>query len=142
MPDWHALLDHIVARKGPIPSHVNVLRLPPIDGWEPGRVWCAWPVDPDLIQPQGALFGGYISAIADEMLGLATLTVLPNDAAIATADARTNYFRPIREGIITIEATVIHQGRTNIFVEATFTDDAGKLCAKAAATQSVLSTKG
>jgi len=138
MPDWHALLDHIVARKGPLPPHVEVLRLPAIDGWEPGRVWCDWPVDPDLIQPHGALFGGYISAVADEMVGLATLTVLDNDATFATADTRTNYFRPISDGVIAIEAKVIHKGRTNIFVEATFTDKAGKLCAKASATESVL----
>lgn len=138
MPDWHALLDNIVARTVPQPPHVKVLRLPPIDGWEPGRVWCEWTVDPDLIQPQGALFGGYISALADEMLGLATCTVIGNDAVFATADARTNYFRPIREGVITIEASVIHQGRTNIFVEATFTEATGRLCAKAAATQTIL----
>ncbi len=138
MPDWHALLDQIVARNAPRPPHAEVLRLPGIDGWEPGRVWCNWTVDPDLIQPQGALFGGYISALADEVLGMATLTVLPEGEAFATADTRTNYFRPIREGLIAIEAQVVHKGRTNIFVEATFTDESGKLCAKASATQSVL----
>ena len=139
MPDWHARLDHIVARTAPRPPHAEILRLPGIDGWEPGRVWCAWAVDPDFIQPQGAIFGGYISAIADEVLGMATMTVLPDGEGFATADIRTNFFRPIREGIVDIEATVVHKGRTNIFVEATFTDAAGKLCAKATATQSVLS---
>ncbi len=141
MPDWHALLDQIVARKGSLPSHVKALRLPPIDGWESGRVWCAWPVDPDFIQPQGALFGGYICAIADEMLGLAACTVMDNDFVFATADSRTNYFRPIREGVISIEATVIYKGRTNIYVEATFTNEAGKLCVKCSATKSVMPEK-
>jgi len=138
MPNWNEILDQMVARSGTLPRHVEALRLPAIDGWEPGRVWCHWTVDADFIQPKGVLFGGYLSALADEMLGLATVTVLPEGEAFVTADARTNFFRPIRDGIIAIEATVVHKGRTNIFVEATFTDEAGKLCAKASATQTVL----
>jgi uncharacterized protein (TIGR00369 family) len=138
MLNWQEVLDRIVARDAPKPPHVEIMRLPGIDGWEPGHVWCQWTVDEAFIQPQGAIFGGYIAAIADEILGLATLTTLNRGERFVTADMRVNFFRPIKDGIVTVDATVQHKGRTNIFAEATFTDPQGNLCAKAAATQSVV----
>ena len=76
MPNWPQLLDEIVARKAQLPRHVGILRIPLIDGWEPGRVWGTWKVDPDLISPQGSLFGGHIAAVSDEMLGMVTGSIL------------------------------------------------------------------
>lgn len=136
------LLDQFVARKAARPSHVTVLRLPVIDGWEPGHVWCTWKVDPELIQPQGSLFGGYISAAADEMLGMATLSLLADGEAFATSDCHVHYFRPVRGGELRIDARVLHKGRSSAYVEVTFSNADGEMVAKASATQTIRRPEG
>ncbi len=135
MANWNELLDRIVARKHVLPSHAEILRLPSIDGWEPGRVWCTWKVDPDFIQPHGSLFGGYISAVADEMIGMATISVLADGEAFATSECHVRYLRPIRDGNLEIEAKVLRRSRSVAHVEATFTASDGDLVAKASGTQ-------
>jgi uncharacterized protein (TIGR00369 family) len=142
MPKWKELLDRTVARKTTLPSHVTILRLPLIDGWEPGRVWCTWKVDPELIQPQGNLFGGYISAVADEMVGMATISVLAEGEAFTTSDSRVHYFRPVRGGELKIDASVLHRGGSRAHVEVTFTSADDELVAKASATQIIRSPTG
>ena len=134
---WSELLDRIVRREAPVASHANVLRLPRIDGWEEGRVWCTWNVEADLIQPHGSLFGGYLSAVADEMVGMATMTVLDDKEVFVTASCRIDYFRPARAEELTVEATVVHRGRSSAYVEAAFKNAEGKLIAKASALQTL-----
>ena len=135
MSSWTNLLDQMAARKSIVPPHVTILRIPLIDRWEPGRVWCRLKVDPDLIQPQGDLFGGYIAVVADEMLGMATASVLVDGEVFTTSDSHVHYFRPTSGGELNIEASIIHKGRSSAYVEATFTNSDGELVAKASATQ-------
>ena len=104
--DPQRLLKGIVAGKIPKSPHATVMRIPRIDGWEPGRVWSTWEIDPDLISPQGTLFGGYISTVADEMTGMATLSVLEKGESFVTADLRVNFFRPVFAGTLNAEATI------------------------------------
>jgi uncharacterized protein (TIGR00369 family) len=137
MRDWKEILDGMAAGEAVVPSHVRILRLPRIDGWEPGRVWCTWKVDPELIQPHGALFGGYIAAVADEMVGLATGSVLTGGKTFVTSESSIHYFRPVRGGELRIEGSVVHQGGSSVHAEVTFTDDSGALVAKASATQNI-----
>ena len=135
MPPWNEVLNRIVGRKGSIPRHAQTLRLPLIDGWEEGRVWSSWSVDADVIQPQGNVFGGYLSAVADEMVGMATLTVLDDTESFVTSNCHIDYFRPVQAEELNVEARVIHKGGSSVVVEATFKNAAGKLVARASATQ-------
>lgn len=136
MPDWKKMLDGIAAGRFTPPPHAQLYRIPTIDGWEPGRVWCDWIVDKALIQPQGRLFGGALAAIADEFLGVATLTVLEENELTTTADLSVNFLGAIRAGEkLRIEGRVVSRGRSSVYVEVTFTDEAGNLRAKARATQ-------
>lgn len=134
---WQDILNACVSRQNVTPPHVSTLRLPLIDGWEKNRVWCTFDVDPDLVQPQGALFGGYLSAVADELMGMATFTALGADTVFSTSDLKIQYFRPVSSGKIAVEATILNISRSRIHVEATFKNEDGKLIAKAAATQSL-----
>ena len=34
-----------------------------IDGWEPGRAWADWQVDPDTFNERGVVFGGYLATL-------------------------------------------------------------------------------
>lgn len=80
---------------------------------------------------------GYLTAVADELPGMATLTVLEDDEMFVTADIRMNYFRPVRGGELVVEAFVLRKGRSGAHIEATFSTPDGKLVAKASATQNI-----
>lgn len=141
MSRWTELLDRLVARElapgEEEPPHVRSLRLPYPSAWEPGRVAAEWQVDPRFFQERGALFGGFVAALADQLLGMATLSVLDHDEVFTTSDLRTSFFRPIEGGVLRIEAVVVHRGRSMVHAEVTFTRSDGKLAAKATATQVV-----
>jgi uncharacterized protein (TIGR00369 family) len=138
MGRWATILDGIASgRPEPIPF-VNTLQMPGITRWERGRIWQEWTVRSDLFHPRGALFGGYLAALADRALGLVTMTVLEDDEAFTTADLNVSFFRPVSGGVLHIQAEVIHRGRSLIQAEATFTRDDGKLAAKASASQAVI----
>jgi len=117
---------------------VDTLNLPPVKEWEPGYVKMEWEVDPAVFHPRGAVFGGYISALADRILGSVTMSMLNDDEAFTTADLNVSFFRPVSAGILTIEARVIHRGRSLIQAEADFIRDDGKLSNKASAAQAVI----
>lgn len=109
--------------------------MPRIKGWQRGRVWSQWPVDPDVFHARGAVFGGYLAAIADSTLGLAVMTVLGEDEVFTTSDLRVSFFRPAAGGTLRIEGRVVHRGRSMAHAEVDFTREDGKLVAKATATQ-------
>lgn len=132
------VLDQVVAGETPETGYAKALRLPRPTSWEPGRVTTKWTVDPDLMTPWGALFGGYLAALADESAGLAALSVLEEGETFATNDLRLSPMRAVREGEITIEASVIHRGRSTIHVEVEFRRADGTLAAKASAIQLVI----
>ena len=142
MNRWSELLDRLVARRlaegEEGPPHVRNLALPYPTSWSPGRVTARWEVDPRFFHERGALFGGFLAALSDHVLAMATLSVLEDSEVFTTSDLRTSYFRPVTGGALEIEATVIHRGRNMIQAEVVFTDSAGKLAAKATATQVVV----
>jgi uncharacterized protein (TIGR00369 family) len=139
MSFWTALLDGMVAGTNTSPPPmVRTLKLPPINRWEPGRTWAEWKVDPAFFHERGAVFGGYLAALADSALALVTMTVLEEGEQISTSDLRVSYFRPVTGGTLQIEANVIHRGRRQISVEVVFKREDGKLAAKATATQVII----
>lgn len=141
MSAYAKMLDAIVAQDQPAaqkPPVIERLDLPGLERWEEGRIWSKWKVNPEMFHAQGAVFGGYLSAMADSQLGLATLSVLGDGEGFTTSDLRISFFRTVHSGHLDIEAAVVHRGRSMIHVEATFTRDDGKLAAKASATQVVI----
>jgi len=139
MTRWTELLDEIVARRGgEPPPFVRKLDMPYPSGWEPGRVWCEWEADPELFHERDALFGGFIAALADHVLGFPVMSVLEDGEAFTTSDLRVSFFRPVSRGTLSIEARVVYRGRKMIHVEASFTREDGKLAAMATATQVII----
>lgn len=136
--DWRAILDSIVAGTNTPPPVVGALRLPGIQGWDRGRVWGEWKVDPDMLTLAGTLFGGYIAALADSFVGLAMMTTLAEDEWFTTSDLRTSFFRPVVSGKIEIASEVLNRGRRMAHVECIFVNDDDKVVAKATATQVIV----
>ena len=128
-------LDEIAEEEGPTTGYARALRLPRPSRWEPGRVWSTWQVDPEMLTPWGSVFGGYLAALADEIAGQAAFSVLEPGETFGTSDLRISPLRPVREGTISIQASVLQRGRSTIYVEVEFRGEDGSLLVKASATQ-------
>ena len=138
MTQWQEMLDSVVARSGSPPPAVQTLKLPGIEGWGPGYVWGSWKVDSDFFHGGGALFGGYLAALADSIVGLACLSVLTDNEMFTTADLRISFFRPVSGGTLSYGGEVLNRGRRMAHCEVTFTNDEDKVVAKATATQAII----
>ena len=133
MGRWSDLLNQIVEGTAEYPPYVATLGLSTLKRWKPGRVWCDWRVDPAMFQDQNAVFGGFIAALADEVLGFTTMSVLEDREVFTTADLRVFFFRQVKEGVLRMEGTVESRGRNSAHVQAVFIRHDGKVAAKATA---------
>ena len=132
------MLDGIVDGTNVPPPVVAALRLPGIDGWDRGRVWGEWKVDPEMLTAAGTLFGGYLAALADSYVGLAIMSTLAEEEWFTTSDLRTSFFRPVVSGTLQIAAEVLNRGRRMAHCECVFVNDDDKVVAKATATQVIV----
>jgi uncharacterized protein (TIGR00369 family) len=126
-------LDELVAGAKP-PPVVAKLDLGTLDSWGEGWAKKHWTAKPDLMNIDGTMFGGYLAALADQMLAFATMTVLPADNVFRTANLSVSFFK-LGRGDMDIEAKVISQSRQMIAVRATFMSPEGVLLAEASGQQ-------
>lgn len=121
------------------PPVVETLGLGLLDDWGPGWVRKSWtPGRADLRSADGALFGGYLAALADQVLAFAAMTVVSDDAHFRTVNLQVRFLRIGREEPLAIEAQVLASTRRLITVESTFRRPDGALIATASAQQIVL----
>lgn len=133
------LMNAIVSGADPPPPYAGPLRMPRAEGWADGRVWLHWRMDPQMANGAGTAFGGYLAALADHALGIATCSVLGDDQAFTTSELQMHYFRPVLPGgELRIEAKVVHRGRSRIHAEVVFTCEDGRIAGKATATQVII----
>lgn len=133
---WQDTLDGFISGGTPEPLVNKKLGLEPaLSGWRPGFVEKRWPVDPDLFHGK-ALFGGYIAAIADQVLGLAAMTVLEDGYFFGTTNMSISYLSPVTGGELRVEGEVVRQRKKSIYVECSFYCG-DEIVAKASATQVV-----
>ena len=140
MSFWQDVLDGYISGSTPEPVVNKKLGLEPaLVDWRPGFVEKRWQVDPDLLHGR-ALFGGYIAAIADQVLGLAVMTVLEDGYFFGTTNMSISYLSPVMGGELRVEGEVIRQRSKSIYVECTFYCE-DEIVAKASATQVVYENK-
>ena len=60
------------------------MRLPAIAGWEHGRVWVDWKVDPETLNVREVVFGGYLATLIDFLGALAFLSTLEDSESFTT----------------------------------------------------------
>ncbi len=136
MSFWQKTLDGFVDGSIAEPLVNTKLGLEPaLHNWRPGFVEKRWTVDPDLCHGS-VLFGGYLAAIADQVLGLAVMTVLEEGYFFGTTNMSIAYFAPVTGGELRIEGEVVRRSSKSIYVESTFYLK-DKMVAKASATQVV-----
>ena len=104
--------------------------------WSWGRADLDWEIDERFIMPDGVMFGGHISAVADHIAGLVSMTVLESDdERFRTSRLETNFFRPLMAPRATINARITNASKTLIHAEADFLNAEGKLAARIYAVQ-------
>jgi uncharacterized protein (TIGR00369 family) len=126
-------LDALIAGATP-PPVVTKLELGTLDSWGEGWAKKRWIAKPELMNMDGTMFGGYLAALADQMLAFAAMTTLPEDHIFRTSNLSVSFFK-LGRGDLDIEAKVISQSRQMIAVRATFMSPEGALLAEASAQQ-------
>jgi len=97
------------------------------------------PVREELNNRFGALHGGAVMALADNLGGTATIANLPKGGRTATLESKTNFFASIPVGdVARAECTPQHRGRTTMVWQTRVTRSDDRLCALVIQTQIVM----
>ena len=128
-------LDGLVAGTATPPPIVTTLKLGLLDAWGAGWVRKTWTPSPELQTGDGSLFGGYLAALADQILAFTTMTVVPDEQAFRTTNLHINFVRVGRLAPLRIEGEVVAQTRQLITVRAAFHREDDALIAEATAQQ-------
>src|SRR5579863_5465497 len=103
------------------------------------KVVAEMPVREELNNRFGALHGGAVMALADNLGGTATMANLPEGGRTATIESKTNFFAGIPVGDTAhAECTPLHRGRTTMVWQTRITRNDGRLCALVIQTQIVM----
>ncbi len=87
----------------------------------------------------GAMHGGVVMALADNLGGTAAVANLPKGGRTATIESKTNFFAAIPLGDTAYaECTPLHRGRTTTVWQTKITRGDGRLCALVTQTQIVI----
>ena len=135
MSYWSELLNSIVNGTAQPPPFVRTLGTTRLKRWEPGGVWCEWEVNPALFQDQNSLFGGFVAALADEVLGFATMTILDEGEVFITTDLHVIFHRSIKDGVLCFEGKIVQRKKRSAHAEVVITSQDGTIVAKATATE-------
>ncbi|HEY4826586.1 MAG TPA: PaaI family thioesterase [Solirubrobacteraceae bacterium] len=92
----------------------------------------------ELCTTGGALHGGALMSLADNLGGVCAYLNLPPGAGTATISSSTNFMRGIRDGHVTATARPLRVGRTVIVVQTDLRDDAGRLAVQTTQAQAVI----
>jgi 1,4-dihydroxy-2-naphthoyl-CoA hydrolase len=93
----------------------------------------------ELANRNGALHGGAVMAIADNLGGTATFLNLPEGAGTTTIESKTNFFAAVPLGdTLRAECTPLHRGRTTMVWQTRIIRGDGKLAAMVTQTQLVM----
>ena len=87
----------------------------------------------------GAMHGGAVMALADNLGGTATFVNMPEGAGTTTIESKTNFFAAVPLGdTVRAECTPLHRGRTTMVWQTRITRNDGRLCALVTQTQIVI----
>jgi len=99
---------------------------------EPGRAVFVLGESPIRLNPNGAVHGGVVAALADGAVGTVFVRSVEPGLLPATASLTVDYHRPAFPPL-TFEATLAAQGRTLAFCDVSITDSEGRIAGRARA---------
>jgi 1,4-dihydroxy-2-naphthoyl-CoA hydrolase len=92
----------------------------------------------ELCTTGGAMHGGALMSLADNLGGVCAYLNLPAGAGTATISSSTNFLRGVREGSVTATTRPLRVGRSVIVVQTEVRDGAGKLVVQTTQAQAVI----
>lgn len=90
-----------------------------LEALEPG--YCRFGLSVDAARhhnPQRAVHGSVLHALADTGMGMALYTTLEEGKWCATIEIKVSYLRAVGDGRLTCEARLVHRGKTTAHLEA------------------------
>ena len=102
----------------------------------PGQLVAELDVREDLLNPFGSAHGGVVSALVDHVLGAVLYPVIARGRWAATTEFKLNLLRPVRDGVMRAEATIVSMSRRMAVVRIDVTNG-DRLCAAAQGTVSI-----
>ncbi len=130
---WQERLSALTSGEAQLPPVAQRLSLGALEHWEPGFVRKVWALEPELLNPEGFLFGGYYGVLADQVATFAAMTVLDNAQMMRTASLNVDYFRPIGAGPLTLTGKVTNTSSSLLHADVEFIGPDGKVAARAQA---------
>ncbi len=94
------------------------------------RVTARLPVQPHLHQPYGIVHGGVWCSVVETTASVGGALWFGDRGQVVGVSNHTNFLRAVREGVVDVEATPVHRGRTQQLWQVVVTDDQGRLVAR------------
>ncbi len=137
--DYPPNIQAILKRRAPCSAWLNqdVLEIDSDEGW----VKIAYDLGEPHFNRFGALHGGAIACVMDDVLAIAAGLVLQWGEIAPTLEMKVSYLAQGSAGRHIAEARVIKRGRQINFLEASLANDAGKVIATASATIMIAAMK-
>ncbi len=105
---------------------------------EKGRAVFEGVAGPHLLNPLGAVHGGWALTLIDSACGCAVHTELDAGVGYTTVETKVNFTRPIPQGRVRCEGRVLSRGRQIATSEAFLRSEEGKLLAHGTSTLIIL----
>jgi uncharacterized protein (TIGR00369 family) len=133
------LLRKVVAGEIPAPSIAATIGFQLVEVSE-GRAVFEGGWGEHLLNPAGALHGGWHGIVLDSAMGCAVHTTMPAGAGYTTLEYKVNITRAVTAdtGPLRIEGWVVHRGRRTATTEGRVVDGAGKVYAHGSETCLIL----
>jgi molybdopterin converting factor subunit 1 len=136
-PDGLEQFKRLVSRNVPAPAYTELLGTRPLEA-EPGHVRMEFHAREEFVNPGGAIQGGFLTAMLDETMGPAAISMLGPGFMVPTLELKVNFLRPGRPGRMVADARVVHRGKSVVFMESSLVTDDGTLIATATATARIV----
>jgi acyl-CoA thioesterase len=88
-------------------------------------------VTPALLNPYGFLSGGVLFTMVDYGMGAALSGLLAEDERSATIEIKLNFLSAVSSGRVVADTTIVHPGRTIVYMESKVEREDGRLVAVA-----------
>jgi uncharacterized protein (TIGR00369 family) len=88
--------------------------------------------------PHGFVHGAAVFAMVDTSMGAAAMSMLGPDQRCSTIELHLRFLRPVVDGPLNAETSVVKPGRRVMHLESRVTDSAGRLVATASSSFAVI----
>ena len=94
------------------------------------RVLGRLPVAPHLHQPYGIVHGGVYCTVVETTASIGAALWFGDRGQVVGVANSTSFLRAVREGVLDVEATPVHRGRTQQLWQVSVTDEQSRLVAR------------